>query len=140
MIKVGYWYEVDDSTQMDMHKVKIIPSDRWLENQDPKKDYFEVIDLKTTLFPLKKDKVSVMNGTLEECNSYVEEHYEVKDEFKFLSDTIQTIRHTLLLDTAYLGISADKRCREIAYHIDDAIELLDKLQEYEDKGLGDIEY
>lgn len=139
MIRVGYWYDVEP-TNKGAVQIKLIPSERWLESQDSKYDYYEVLEWRTYPGTKMETIVSVINGTKTECLLYIDKNYKVKDNLMFMESRIESLKKELVSDISFLQKSVDKKYKEISYHIKDAIDFIDRLDDYEAKGLGDIEY
>ena len=139
MIRTGYWYDIEP-TNKGAVQIKLIPSERWLESQDPMKGYYEVLEWRKYPNTQREDVVSVINGTKIECMLYIDKNYKVKDSLISLTDRLWAVRDELAEDKEFLLRSVDKKCKEIACHIQDAINLIERLEDYEDRGLGDIEY
>ena len=139
MIKTGYWYDIEP-TDKGAVQIKLIPSERWLESQDPMKGYYEVLEWRKYPNTQREDIISVINGTQIECMLYISKNYKVKDHFISITDRLWSVRDELAEDKKFLLRSVDKKCKEIACHIQDAINLIEKLEDYEYRGLGDIEY
>lgn len=120
MIRTGYWYDVE-SANTDVVQIKLIPSERWLESQDPMKGYYEVLEWRKYPNTQREDIVSVINGTKGECALYIEKNYKVKED-DFIKDRVIKLRDELINDTFFLRKSIDKKYKEIACHIDDVLE------------------
>lgn len=122
MIKTGYWYDIEP-TNKGAVQIKLIPSERWLESQDPIKGYYEVLEWRKYPNTQREDIISVINGTKGECALYIEKNYKVKED-EFIENSVIKLRDELIDDTFFLRKSVDKKCKEIACHIDDALEWL----------------
>ena len=122
MIKIGYWYDVEP-TNKGAVQIKLIPSERWLESQDSMKGYYEVLEWRKYPNTQREDIISVINGTRGECALYIEKNYKVNED-EFVKDRVIKLRDELINDTFFLRRSVDKKYKEVACHIDDAIELL----------------
>lgn len=138
-IPVGYWIEVKckpDSTNANINFIKVIPSDRIYENQ-PSGEYYEILARTSG----RDDEVSIMlpTGSLEECKTYIYKNFIIKDTIVCLDSLISMIHKELEYDCLFLKKSSVKKDREIAIHIANALGLLDILEDWNDRGLGDAE-
>lgn len=113
-LNIGLWYKV--STPSRIKEVKILPSERLVENQDPKYRYFEV---------LTKDheghKSYAMNGTLEECQDFILRNFAV--DIPVSEDADNLIRQ-LEDDVELLRRSENKNYKDISYRIEYMIEYM----------------
>lgn len=116
--KVGFWYRVNP--YFDSRKIKIIPSERLTESQDPKLKYFEVLEQD------KKDKVtSKLNGTLKECEDYIINNYAPIIPFDNAEEIIDLIDQ-LVDDANFLSKSENKNNVDVSYRIRYAADYLVK--------------
>lgn len=125
-IRIGYWYDVIDPNNK-ICQVKLIPSEPYLENQDSKINYFEVLERKNN-----NAIVSGIIGEIFECKDYIITHYTIKDNFSDLTDRLWSVKEELETDQLFLKKMAGKKFHEIVYHIQDALELIDRLEDYYD--------
>ena len=124
MIKTGYWYDIEP-TNKGAVQIKLIPSERWLESQDPKLGYYEILEWRKYPDTKREDVVSVINGTKAECAEYLDKNYKVKEE-EFIKDRIYKLREELIEDIKFLSRGVDKKCKEIAYHIADTLDFIEE--------------
>ena len=137
-IKPGYWYDIEKTPKYPWAvQIKLIPSERWLETQDPNNKYFEVLGRDN-----ESREISLMNGSYpeNECRRFITDNFKVKDDYQILTEEIYQLRQELVLDLNRLQKGIYKKDKEIAFHIQYALQMLDILEDYEDRGLGDIEY
>lgn len=139
-VPVGYWIKVGckpESNLTNINFIKIIPSDRTYESQPTRYDYHEILARKIN----KEDEISIMlpTGSLENCQDFIDKNFIVKGLPQCLSDLIDTVHKELEYDCLFLKKSQIKKDREIAIHIANALGLLDIFEDWNDRGLGDME-
>lgn len=134
-IKPGYWYDVEDDQWVS--QIKLSPSERWLKSQDPQTKYFEVLGRGPDL---KERTLNLGSHSKEECLEFIKINFKIKSDYRILTDELFQLREELQQDFIRLQKSASKKDRETALHIEYAINMLNILEDYEDRGLGDIEY
>ena len=122
MIKIGRWYEVTGIKEGSIFnntikKIKIVPSYRFLESQDPKKDYYEILTSNDT-----NVIASLLLGscTLEDCMKEIENNFILYDDVPLNTDLDDLIEE-LEKDARFLSRDAHKKYPEIALHIKEAI-------------------
>ena len=118
-------------------KIKVVPSDRYLETQDPSKEYYRVLMISDDGYIVSGMTGS---GTAEEVNDYIEKNFESAGPGLFIEDKIQMVMESLEEDKEFLKKEVHKRSQEISIHLGDAIEFLKKLYHYEMIGLPDMEF
>lgn len=138
-VPVGYWIDVKckpDSTLTNVDYIKIIPSDKIYESQ-PSGEYYEILARTSG----RDDEVSIMlpTGSLEECRNYIDKNFVIKDTIMCLDSLISMVHKELEYDCLFLKKSSIKKDREVAIHIANALGLLDILEDWNDRGLGDTE-
>jgi len=126
MIRIGYWYDVIDPDNK-VCQVRLVPSEQYLENQNSKINYFEVLERKTN-----NSIVSGIIGEIFECKDYITNNYTIKDNFSDLTDRLWSVKEELEADQLFLEKAVSKKFHEIVYHIQDALELIDRLEGYYD--------
>ena len=139
-VPVGYWIEVKckpESNLTNINFIKIIPSDRTYESQPMRDDYHEILARKIN----KEDEISIMlpTGSLEECRTYIDKNFIIKDTIMCLDSLISMVHKELEYDCLFLKKSSNKKDREISVHIANALGLLDIFEDWNDRGLGDAE-
>ena len=126
MLRIGYWYDVLDPKEK-VSQIKLIPSERYLETQAIGLKYYEVLERLTN-----NAVVSGIIGTEAECLDYINTRYEVKDNFHRLTDRIWSILEELENDRRFLERAVDKKNKEIACHIQDALTLIRQFEDSQD--------
>lgn len=134
-IKPGYWYDVEDDPRVS--QIKLIPSERWLESQDPQIKYFEVLGRGPNL---KERILNLGSHSKEECLEFIKINFKIKTDYRILTNELSQLKEELQQDFIRLQKSTIKKDQEIALHIEYAINMLNILKDYEDRGLGDIKY
>ena len=126
MIKVGRWYKVIEvkkgsTFNNTIEKIKIVPSYRFLESQDPKKDYYEIL----TIGEANDVVVSLLpkTCTLEDCIKEIENTFILYNDVPLNVDLDDLIEE-LEKDAEFLKKGSHKRHKEISLHIREAIENL----------------
>lgn len=113
-LNIGLWYKV--STPSRIKEVKILSSERLVENQDPKYRYFEV---------LTKDheghKSYAMNGTFEECQDFILRNFAVDIP---VSEGADNLIRQLEDDIELLRRSENKNYKDVSYRIEYLIEYM----------------
>lgn len=129
--KVGFWYRVNSFS--DLRKIKILPSERLTENQNPKLKYFEVLGKD------KEDKVTIkLNGTLKECEDYIINNYVPIIPDDNIEEIIDLIDQ-LVDDANFLSKSENKNDVDISYRIryaaDYLVQYLSSMNKETDNGI-----
>lgn len=122
MIKIGRWYEVIEVKKGSIFnntikKIKIVPSYRYLESQDPKKDYYEILTVNDAGII-----VSLLPGTciLEDCMKSIENNFILYNDLPLNADLDDLIEE-LEKDAEFLSKDTHKKHLEIALHIKEAV-------------------
>lgn len=113
-LNIGLWYKV--RTPSRVKEVKILPSERLVENQDPKYRYFEVL-----IKDNEGHKSYALNGTLEECQDFILRNYAVDIPG---SESADNLIRQLEDDIELLRRSENKNYKDVSYRIEYLIEYM----------------